>query len=53
VAIRPWESIMSPEVVDYFKGPAEETGVPYQKLIDQCELGCAKKRKKLMMSLLA
>ena len=25
---------LSPEVVDYFKGLAEETGLPYQKLID-------------------
>jgi len=25
---------LSPEVVDYFKGLAKETGLPYQKLID-------------------
>ena len=25
---------LRPEVVDYFKGLAEETGLPYQKLID-------------------
>src|SRR6266481_9158074 len=25
---------LSPEVVDYFKGMAHETGLPYQKLID-------------------
>ena len=25
---------LSPEVVDYFKGLADETGLPYQKLID-------------------
>jgi len=25
---------LSPEVVDYFKGLAEETRLPYQKLID-------------------
>ena len=40
---------LSPEVVDYFKGLAEETGLPYQKLIDLYLLDCAKKRKKLMM----
>jgi predicted DNA binding CopG/RHH family protein len=25
---------VSPEVMDFFKGLAEETGLPYQKLID-------------------
>ncbi len=25
---------LSPQVVDYFKGLADETGLPYQKLID-------------------
>jgi predicted DNA binding CopG/RHH family protein len=37
---------LSPEVVDYFKGLAEETGMPYQKLIDPYLLDCAKKRKR-------
>jgi predicted DNA binding CopG/RHH family protein len=40
---------LSPQVVDYFKGLAEETGLPYQKLIDLYLLDCAKKRKKLTM----
>jgi hypothetical protein len=40
---------LSPAVVDYFKGLAEEPGHPYQKLIDLYLLDCAKKRKKLMM----
>jgi hypothetical protein len=40
---------LSPEVVDYFKGLAEETRLPYQKLIDLYLLDCAKKRKKLMI----
>jgi predicted DNA binding CopG/RHH family protein len=44
---------LSPEVVDYFKGLAEETGLPYQKLIDLYLLDCAKKRKKLMMKWVA
>ena len=44
---------LSPEVVDYFKGLAEETGLPYQKLIDLYLLDCAKKRKKLMMRCVA
>src|SRR5260370_8488806 len=38
---------LSPEVVDYFKAMAEETGLPYQKLINLYLLHCAKNRKKL------
>jgi hypothetical protein len=38
---------LRPEVVDYFKGLAEETGLLYQKLIDLYLLDCARKRKKL------
>ncbi len=38
---------LSPSVVDYFKGVAEETGLPYQKLIDLYLLDCAKKRKEV------
>ncbi len=34
---------LSPEVVDYFKRLAEETGLPYQKLIDLYLLDCARK----------
>jgi predicted DNA binding CopG/RHH family protein len=44
---------LSPEVLDYFKGLAQETGVPYQKLIDFYLLDCAKKRKKLAMKWVA
>jgi predicted DNA binding CopG/RHH family protein len=33
---------LSPAVVDYFKELAEETGLPYQKLIDLYLLDCAK-----------
>jgi hypothetical protein len=44
---------LSPEVVDYFKGLADETGLPYQKLIDLYPLDCAKKRKKLTMKWVA
>jgi hypothetical protein len=39
--------------VDYFKGLAEETGLPCQKLIDLYLLDCAKKRKKLTMKWVA
>ncbi|HXE34354.1 MAG: antitoxin [Acidobacteria bacterium 13_1_20CM_3_58_11] len=44
---------LSPEVVDYFKRLAEETGLPYQKLIDLYLLDCARKRKKLTMKWVA
>jgi len=37
---------LSPEVIDYFKGLADKTGLPYQKLIDLFLLDCARKRKK-------
>jgi predicted DNA binding CopG/RHH family protein len=44
---------LSPKVVDYFKALADETGLPYQKLIDLNLLDCAKKRKKLKMKWVA
>jgi len=44
---------LSPEVVDYFKALAQETGLPYQKLIDLYLLDCARKRKKLTMKWVA
>lgn len=47
------DSNLSPEVLDYFKGLAEKTGLPYQKLIDLYLLDCAKKRKKLAMKWVA
>jgi predicted DNA binding CopG/RHH family protein len=40
---------LSPQVIDYFKELALETGIPYQKLIDLYLLDCAKKRKKLTL----
>lgn len=40
---------LSPEVVDYFKSLAEQTRLPYQKLIDLYLLDCARRRKKLTM----
>ena len=46
---KPWESIQVRKNVDYFRGLAEETGVPYQQLIDLHSLDCAKMRKKLRM----
>jgi predicted DNA binding CopG/RHH family protein len=44
---------LSPEVVDYFKVLADETGLPYQKLIDLYLLDCAKKRKRLTIKWVA
>ena len=44
---------LRPEVLDYFKGLAEETGLPYQKLIDLYLLDCAKKGKNLRMKWVA
>ena len=40
---------LSPEVIDYFKGLALQTGLPYQKLIDLYLLDCARKGKKPTM----
>jgi predicted DNA binding CopG/RHH family protein len=37
---------LSLRVLDYFKGLAEETGMPYQRLIDLYLLDCVKKRKR-------
>ena len=39
--------------VDYFKEPAAETGLPYQKLIDLYLLDCAKRRRKLSLKWVA
>ena len=44
---------LSPQVLDYIKGLAEETRLPYKKLIDLYLLDCAKKRKKLTMKWVA
>ncbi len=40
---------LSPAVIDYFKQLAEETNIPYQKLIDLYLLDCVKRRKKLAL----
>ena len=37
---------LSPEVIDYFKKLANETGIPYQKLIDLYLLDCARSKRK-------
>jgi predicted DNA binding CopG/RHH family protein len=35
------------ETIEYFKGMAEETGLPYQSLIDLYLEDCARNRKKM------
>lgn len=40
---------LSPEVIDYFKAMAEQSGIPYQKLIDLYLLDCVKRRRKLAL----
>lgn len=40
---------LSPEVIDYFKIMAEQTDIPYQKLIDLYLLDCVKRRQKLAL----
>ena len=38
---------VSPIVISYFKAEAEETGIPYQTLINLYLLDCVKSKKKL------
>lgn len=38
---------LSHQVIDYFKKLSEQTGVPYQTLIDLFLLNCVKKKLKL------
>ena len=40
---------LSPAVIDYFKKLAEQSQIPYQKLIDLYLLDCVKRRKKLSL----
>ena len=44
---------LSSEVLDYFKGLAEETGIPYQKLIDLYLLDCARKGRRISLKWVA
>ena len=41
---------ISPSVIDYFKGEAMETGIPYQTLINLYLDDCVKKKKKLELT---
>ena len=37
------------EAIEYFKKLSEDTGIPYQKLIDSYLLDCAVRKKKVAM----
>ena len=41
---------LSSEVIDYFKAMSDETGLPYQRLIDMYLLDCVKNQRKLEIS---
>jgi len=41
---------VSGDVIDYFKTMAEETGIPYQSLINFYLVDCVNTKKKLQMS---
>jgi len=40
---------LTPAVIDYFKKMSDESGIPYQKLIDLYLLDCVQKKKKLKL----
>jgi predicted DNA binding CopG/RHH family protein len=41
---------LSPTVIDYFKKMADETQVPYQKLIDLYLLDCVKRQRRIRLT---
>lgn len=41
---------LEPNVIDYFKSMAGDTGIPYQSLINLYLLDCAKAERKLSLS---
>ena len=38
---------IAPSVIDYFKSEAQETGIPYQTLINLYLVDCVKSKRKL------
>lgn len=40
---------LSPAVIDYFKKLSDQSGIPYQQLIDLYLLDCVKNKKKLSL----
>lgn len=41
---------LAPAVIDYFKEESEETGIPYQTLINLYLTDCVKEKRKLKMN---
>ena len=41
---------LTPSVIDYFKGEAQETGIPYQTLINLYLTDCVKSKRKLELA---
>ena len=41
---------IAPSVINYFKGEAKETGIPYQTLINLYLLDCVKSKRKLELA---
>ncbi len=41
---------LSPAVIDYFKDESEETGIPYQTLINLYLTDCMKEKRKLKIN---
>lgn len=41
---------LSPSVIEYFKEQSQETGIPYQTLINLYLVDCVKEKKKLEMT---
>ena len=41
---------IAPSVIDYFKAESNETGIPYQTLINLYLVDCVKEKKKLEMT---
>jgi predicted DNA binding CopG/RHH family protein len=44
---------LSPAVIDYFKKLAEDSDIPYQKLIDLYLLDCVKHKRKISLKWVA
>ena len=41
---------IAPSVIEYFKGEAQETGIPYQTLINLYLVDCVKSQRKIDLS---
>lgn len=44
---------LNPEVIDYFKKLAEDSQIPYQKLIDLYLMDCVKNKQKISLKWVA